>query len=136
MTVPLIITGVVVVAFIAWAVQMSRRQSATKKAAIAELQEEQEKLTSFDIHALVEAEVNDLGLREVAGSADIPDSVLLKTWNESRHIVSGCPSRDLLTFVVRDGVERSHAMDEDVRLVCTEVAGEAASEAETTAEDS
>ena len=121
MTLPLIITRVVVIGFIAWAIHLSRRQSATKKEAIANLQEEQDRFPAFDIHALVRAEVEDLQLREITGAAEVPDSVLLKAWNESQDVVRGCPSRDLLAFVVSDGVESSAALDADVTLICTDM---------------
>jgi hypothetical protein len=118
MTVPLIMTGLLVIGFIAWAIRLSRRQSAAKKEAIAQLAEEQEQLSSFDIHALVRAEVDDLGLRTVNGAEGVPDSVLLKTWNQSTDTVNGCSSRDLLRYVVREGVDPTVATDDDVELIC------------------
>lgn len=122
MTIPLVVTALVVIGFIAWAVRLSRRQSAAKKEAIAQLAEEQEQIAAFDIHALVKAEVDDLGLREVAGAKGVNDSVLLKTWNQSRDVVDGCSSRDMLRYVVKDGVDPSEALDDDVQLVCADFA--------------
>ncbi|MEZ5175381.1 MAG: hypothetical protein R2823_04165 [Acidimicrobiia bacterium] len=107
-----------IVAFVAWAIALSRRQSERKKQAIASLQEEQEQLTPFDIHALVDAEVADLGLRAIEGSDGIPSPILLKVWNTSADVVKRCPSRDLLRFVVASGVAAAEAADTDVTLVC------------------
>lgn len=135
MTFPLIVTGVVIVAFLAWAIRLSKRQSAAKKAAIAQLAEEQEQLTGFDIHALVRAEVDDLGLREVNGSTGIADSVLLKAWNQSRDTVNKCSSRDMLRYVVRKGVDPTTALDEDVVLVCDDFGDTGAPSSETRAQD-
>ena len=109
---------VVVVGLIAWGYIASKRTSENKKAAIAELKVQKEQIEPFDIHALVSAEIADLGLRDISGAAGIPASVLLKTWKEGTDIVDGCPSRDLLSFVVTPGVDPSEALDSDVSLVC------------------
>lgn len=122
MTIPLVVTALAVAGFIALAVRLSRRQSAVKKEAIAQLAKEKEQIAAFDIHALVRAEVDDLGLRDVAGAEGVNDSVLLKTWNQSRDVVDGCSSRDMLRYVVRDGVDPSVALDDDVELVCADSA--------------
>jgi len=123
MTVPIVVTVLVIVGFIAWAIQLSRRQSANKKAAIAELAEQQEQLAGFDIFALVDAEVAELQLKEIEGSSEIPASVLLKQWNQSSELVSNCPSRDMLRYVVRTGINPAEATDDDVDLVCDDLAG-------------
>jgi hypothetical protein len=107
-----------VAAFIAWGVIASKRTSARKKEAIADLQVQQDQMPTFDIHALVSAEVEDLGLRSINGAVGIPASVLLKTWKENTNVVDGCPSRDLLGFVVTKGIDPSEALDGDVSLVC------------------
>jgi hypothetical protein len=122
MTVPIVLTVIVVAAFITWAVRLSGQQSERKKAAIADLAERQEKIASIDIYALVQAEVADLGLKEIAGSDGIPESVLLKTWNQSRDLIDSCPSRHMLRYKVRSGVDPSAAIDTDVTLVCDDVA--------------
>lgn len=109
---------IVVVGLIVWGVIASKRTSEHKKAAIAELKVQKEQIEPFDIHSLVTAEINDLGLRDIDGAAGIPASVLLKTWKEHADIVDGCPSRDLLSFVVTPGLDPSEALDSDVTLVC------------------
>jgi hypothetical protein len=113
-----LIVIVAVAAAITWGVIASRRTSARKKEAIADLQVQQDQIAPFDIHALVAAEVADLGLRSIKGSTGIPASVLLKTWKEGVEIVNECPSRDLLSFVVTAGVDPSEALDSDISLVC------------------
>ena len=135
MTVPLIVTGLVVIAFVWWAIRLSKRQSEAKKEAIAQLAEEQEQLAAFDIHALVRAEVDDLGLREVNGATDVADSVLLKTWNQSRDTVSRCSSRDMLRYVVREGIDPTTALDDDVELVCDDFGDTGVPDSGTRAED-
>jgi hypothetical protein len=113
---------VLVAGFMTWAILASRRQSEKKKLAIADLQAQQDELAVFDIHALVAAEIADLRLKEVRGSAGVPDSVLLKSWNQSLSIVESCPSRDMLKFVVAAGVDPTAAVDGDVVLVCDDMA--------------
>lgn len=121
MNLTVVVIVVVVAGFMAWAVSTSRRQSERKKQAIADLQEQQEQLATFDIHALVADEVDDLRLREIIGSAQIPDSILLKSWKQSQSVVQGCPSSDMLKFVVADGVDSSAATGDDVVLVCDDL---------------
>jgi hypothetical protein len=115
-------TGLIIAAavagLIAWGIIASKRTSANKKDAMADLKIQKEQIEPFDIHALVSAEIADLGLRDIDGASGIPASVLLKSWKESADIVDGCPSRDLLSFVVTPGLDPSEAMDSDVALVC------------------
>ena len=114
---PLIIV-VAVVGLIAWGVVASRRTSENKKEAMADLKLQQEKIEPFDIHALVTAEIADLELRSIPGAAGVPASVLLKTWKDNAETVDNCPSRDLLSFVITQGLDASEAGDSDVSLVC------------------
>ena len=107
-----------VAAFITWGVIASKRTSARKKEAIADLQVQQDQMPTFDIHALVSAEVEDLNLRSINGAVGIPASILLKTWKENTSVIDACPSRDLLGFVVTPGIDPSEALDADVSLVC------------------
>ena len=86
---------VVVVGLLAWGYIVSKRTSENKKAAIAELKVQKEQIEPFDIHALVSAEIAELGLRDISGAAGIPASALLKTWKEGTVIVDGCPSRPI-----------------------------------------
>ncbi len=113
-----VLISALVVGFIAWAIMLSRQQSQRKKEAIASLQAEKESLPAFSIHALVEAEVAELGLSEIDGASGIPAEVLLKTWNTSQHVVDACPSRASLRFTTADGVQPGDATDGDVALVC------------------
>ena len=107
-----------------WAMLTSRKQSQKKKQAIADLQAEQDQLVVFDIYALVADEVADLRLKEFQGSTGVSDSVLLKLWNQSQSVVEGCPSRDMLRFVVADGVDPTAATDGDVTLTCDDMASD------------
>jgi hypothetical protein len=115
-------TGLIIfaalVGFIVWGIIASKRTSANKKDAMADLKIQKEQIQPFDIHALVSAEIADLGLRDIDGASGIPASVLLKAWKESADIVNGCPSRDLLSFAITPGLDPSEAMDSDVALVC------------------
>ncbi|MDA2979160.1 MAG: hypothetical protein O3B42_05285 [Actinomycetota bacterium] len=122
MNMPVVFVVVLVAGFMTWAILTSRRQSEKKKLAIADLRAQQDELAEFDIHALVAAEVADLRLKEVRGSSGVPDSVLLKLWNQSDAIVGSCPSRDMLKFVVAAGVDPAAAVDGDVTLVCDDIA--------------
>ena len=116
-------TAVIIIAavggLIAWGIVASKRTSETKKVAMADLKVQKEQVEPFDIHALVSAEIADLGLREIDGAAGIPASDLLKTWKEGTETVDGCPSRDLLSFTVTPGLDPSEALDTDVSLICT-----------------
>lgn len=103
---------------IAWGIVASKRTSENKKAAMADLKVQKEQVEPFDIHALVSAEIADLGLREINGAAGIPAPVLLKAWKEGTETINGCPSRDLLSFTVTPGLDPSEARDSDVSLVC------------------
>ncbi len=136
MTAAIIILAVA--AFITWGVIASRRTSARKKEAIADLQVQQDQIQPFDIHALVSAEVDDLGLRSINGAVGIPASVVLKTWKENMDVVNGCPSRDLLSFVITPGIDPSEAVDSDVSLVCDAdsfVAGDAQADEQPATDD-
>jgi len=114
---PLIIL-VAVVALIVWGVIASRRTSENKKEAMADLKLQQDQIEPFDIHSLVTDEIADPGLRSIPGATGIPASVLLKTWKDNIETANGCPSRDLLSFVVTPGLDPSEALDSDVTLVC------------------
>lgn len=118
-----VVISALIVGFIAWAIMLSRQQSQRKKEAIASLQEEKESLSAFSIHALVEAEVADLGLAEIDGAKDIPAEILLKTWNTSQHIVAKCRSRESLRFTTAEGVQPGNATERDVDLVCDDPEG-------------
>ena len=122
MNTTVVLVIVLVAGFMTWAILTSRRQSEKKKIAIADLQAQQDELVVFDIHALVAAEVADLRLKEVRGSSGVPDSVLLKLWNQSESTIASCPSRDMLEFVVAAGVDPATAVDGDVTLVCDDMA--------------
>lgn len=112
--------GVVIVGGIVWAILVSRQQAHRKKDAIMSLREEKERLLGFNIHALVDAEVEDLKLSEIDGASGIPPEILLKAWRSHHHIVAGCSSRTSLRFVVAEGVRAGNATESDVTLVCTD----------------
>jgi len=109
----------VVFAFLVVGIVLSRQTSKTKKAAIADLEAEKEEVGTFDIFALVESEVNALGLVDIEGSKEIPHGVLLKIWRDNADTVDSCVDRLHLRYVVADGVDPSSATDEDVTLECT-----------------
>ncbi len=116
MTLAIVLT---VVAFLVVGVMLSRQTSKTKKSAIADLEMEKENVGSFDIFALVEAEVTSLGLLEIEGSLDVPHGVLLKTWSDHSRIADSCADHQHLRFVVADGVNPLNAQDGDVTLECS-----------------
>lgn len=116
----MIVAGVLVlVAFIAVAVMLSRQTTRTKKRAVADLEAEKETVGAFDILALVESEVNALDLAGIEGADGIPPSVLLKVWSSNDHVVDSCVDRSDLRYVVAEGVDPTKATESDVTLECT-----------------
>lgn len=112
--------GVVILGGIVWAILLSRQQAHRKKDAMTSLREEKERLVGFNIHALVDAEVEDLKLSEIVGASGIPPEILLTTWRAHQHVVTGCSSRANLRFVVAEGVSAANATASDVTLVCSD----------------
>lgn len=112
--------GVVILGGIVWAVLLSRQQAHRKKDAVTSLWEEKERLVGFNIHSLVDAEVEDLKLSEIDGASGIPPEVLLKTWRAHQHVVTSCSSRTSLRFVLTEGVGAANATEADVTLVCSD----------------
>jgi hypothetical protein len=116
MTLAIVLT---VVAFLVVGVMLGRQSSKTKRSAVADLEAEKENVGSFDIFALVESEVTELGLLEIEGSSDVPHGVLLKTWSDNSDIAESCIDHARLRFVVADGVNPPDARDGDVTLECS-----------------
>lgn len=110
--------GLALLIFFAFGIILARRQSETKKAAIADLQREKEALASVNVRALAEEEATDLGLPTVRGAAGVPLIILLKVWKAHEELRARCPSPDLLEFVVADGVAPADATEADVHLRC------------------
>jgi hypothetical protein len=109
---------VVLVVFIAFGVVLSRSQSATKKAAIADLQKEKEALGTIDLRALARDEAVDLGLFDIPGSQEVSPVVLLKIWKGSHEVRANCPSQSDLRFQIAEGIDPGLATLQDVSLVC------------------
>ena len=108
----------VLVVFIGFGIVLSRSQSATKKAAIADLQREKEALGTIDLRALAHDEAVELELFDIPGSEDVSPVVLLKIWKSSKDIREHCPSRNDLRFQIADGIDPGLATLQDVSLVC------------------
>lgn len=96
---------------------LSRRQRATKLAAIEDLQKEKEAIAAVSLRDLAEEEARDLGLPEIEGADDVPLVVLLKVWRNAAHVREACP-HERLRYVIREGVVPSEAAEPDVQLVC------------------
>ena len=109
---------VVLLVFIVFGVVLSRSQSATKKAAIADLQQEKEALGTIDLRALARDEAQELGLFDIRGSDEISPVILLKIWKDSDDVRATCPSRSDLRFAVADGIDPALVTLQDVSLVC------------------
>ena len=116
MTIAIVLT---VVAFLVVGVMLSRQTSRTKKSAIADLEAEKENVGAFDIFALVESEVTELGLLEIEGSMDVPHGVLLKAWSDHSNIAESCVDHAHLRFVVAQGINPPEAHEGDVTLECS-----------------
>lgn len=112
MNVPLIIVIVIVV--VVGMVLFSRSGNRRKREAIADLQRERESLHTPDILELVNEEVQDAGITDLAGAEGIDPAVLLKVWKRDREDCAEQAGR----FVVADGVEPSAATEADVTFVC------------------
>ena len=106
------------VVFVVFGVILSRRQSERKREAIADLQREKDSIAPVSIQALVDEEVDDLGLRNIPGAEEIPSVVLLKVWKSNSSIVTRCPSKDLLRYTVAEGIDPAMASEPDVALTC------------------
>ncbi len=117
-----------IVVFLVVGVMLSRRTATTKKQAIADLKEEKESVGTFDILALVDSEVEALGLTGIDGATDIPHGVLLKIWRDNQDIVESCVDRQHLSYVVTPGVEPSNATEADVSMECSGTKPENASD--------
>jgi hypothetical protein len=116
MTIAIVLT---VVAFLVVGMMLSRQTSRTKKSAIADLETEKENVGAFDIFALVESEITELGLLEIEGSAGVPHGVLLKTWSDHTNVAESCVDHAHLRFVVAQGVNPPEAHEGDVTLECS-----------------
>ncbi len=115
--IPAIALGIV--AFLVVAVVLSRQTSKNKKRAIDDLQTERESVGAYDIFAMVESEVQTLGLTKIDGAEGISHPVLLKSRKDHQDIVGGCGGRDHRQWVVRSGVDPGDATDADVSLACS-----------------
>ncbi len=107
-----------VIAFVVVGVVMSRQTKQRKKAAIEDLKREKKEVGSTDIFAIVTAEVQDLGLRAIAGADDLQPEVLLKVWKDNSVVVERCDDRANLRFVLATGIPSQEATSSDVSLVC------------------
>ncbi len=95
---------------------LSRQTSRRKREAVASLEAERAALASPSILDLVMAEVEDLGLREIAGSTDIAPDVLLRVWNDADESVKA-RDRSELRFEVTGDPDAPHLQPDDVVLV-------------------
>lgn len=116
MTLGIVLAGI---ALLVALVLLSRQSKKNKKLAIEDLARERDNVGTFDIFALVESEVQALGLTEIEGAHGLPHDVLLKVWSANQSIVDSCSDSANLRYVVALGVEPAKATDNDVTLECT-----------------
>jgi len=102
-----------VIAFLVVVFLLSRVGTQRKKAAIADLAREREALVTPDIIELVNNEVNETGIANLPGAADIDPVVLLKVWKRD-----GGPCASGGYFSVVDGVVPNEASEADVTFHC------------------
>ena len=114
-------TGVVIaaiIAFIVVGVVLARNTSSRKKKAIDSLEQERKSVGRYSIVDLVDAEVNDLQLRSIAGAEGVAPDVLLKVWSDTPD-VHECDRADLRYDIAGDVAPEDADVD-DVTLVCTD----------------
>ena len=95
---------------------LSRQTSRRKREAVASLEAERAALASPSILDLVMAEVEDLGLREIAGSSDIAPDVLLRVWNDADESVKA-QDPSSLRFEITGDPDGTQLQPDDVVLV-------------------
>lgn len=114
-----VVVVAMLVAVVVVGVVLSRMTSRRKKDAVESLEAERKAIESQTILDIVAAEVADLGLRDIQGSADIPPGALLRGWSDADPALHA-EQRPHLRFVVRDGIRAEHAEIGDVRLERTD----------------
>lgn len=62
---------------------LSRATTRQKQQAVASLEAERKAIGTVSILDLVQEEVEDLGLREIAGTDDVAPDILLRAWNDA-----------------------------------------------------
>jgi hypothetical protein len=78
----------------------------------------------IDIHALVREEVADLGIDRVPGGDGVDLAVLLRVWRRDEAVHGQC-AEGIIHFQLRPGTVPDTAEDQDVRLVCVAIDGDA-----------
>ena len=110
-----VVVVALLIAVVVVGVVLSRMTSQRKKDAVESLEAERKAIESQTILDIVAAEVADLGLRDIDGSADIPPGALLRGWSDADPTLHA-EQRSHLRFVVRDGIGAEDAEIGDVRL--------------------
>lgn len=83
---------------------LSRATTRQKEQAIASLEEERKAVGTISILDLVHEEVEDLGLREIAGTDDVAPDILLRAWNDAPARIHTAERSDI-RLVVRSGAD-------------------------------
>lgn len=73
------------------------------------------------IQELMAEEVRETGVDQIPGGDGLEIPVRLKVWHRDVHVRRGCAD-GALRFVLSEGVDRATANEDDVMLVCDEVA--------------
>ena len=119
MSTGLLVAIVGVVAFLAIAIVLSRNTARQKKAAIASLKEEEQLIGHYDIMAMANEEIEQLGLRSISGAEGLSADVLLRTWKDTPDEVRTA-DRENLRYVVAENVDRANATADQVTLERTD----------------
>lgn len=114
-----VVVVALLVAVVVVGVVLSRMTSRRKKDAVESLEAERKAIESQTILDIVAAEVADLGLRDIQGSAGVPPGSLLRGWSDADPALHA-EQRQHLRFVVRDGIVAENAEIGDVRLERTD----------------
>ncbi|HHC07515.1 MAG TPA: hypothetical protein ENK55_02190 [Actinobacteria bacterium] len=111
------IVGIVAgaVAFVVVLVVVARATKRQRDLARKSLEEEKAKIGRWDIMALVDEEVRELGLADIPGAEGIGPAVLLKVWHRDVAIRRACPDPARLRYVVADDAPAEPDVDH-VRL--------------------
>jgi hypothetical protein len=106
-----------VVAVVIVLIVITRNSARVKREAREDLKREMEALPQRDIMDLVREEAEETGVDAIAGGEGIDLPVRLQVWHRDAAVRAACPDPAQLQYVVDDGVDRTRANANQVRLI-------------------